>query len=42
MEIKEITTWITTLIIGMSASFILGLYVCTQISHWIDKRIKKK
>mgnify|MGYP003138746410 CR=1 FL=1 len=41
MEIEEITTCITALILAMGASFATGIYVCTQISEWIDKKIKK-
>jgi hypothetical protein len=41
MEIEEITTCITALILAMGASFATGIYVCTQISKWIDKKIKK-
>tara|TARA_B100000902_G_C26901892_1_gene712495 strand:- start:492 stop:617 length:126 start_codon:yes stop_codon:yes gene_type:complete len=41
MEIGEITTCITALIIAMGAAFCLGMFVCTQISEWIDKKIKK-
>ena len=38
MEIGEITTAITALIIGMGASFATGIYVCTQINNWINKK----
>ena len=41
MEITEITTAITALILAMGASFALGFYVRTQISKWINKKIKK-
>jgi hypothetical protein len=41
MEIEEITTAITAIILAMGASFAIGMYVCTQISEWIDKKIKK-
>jgi hypothetical protein len=41
MEIGEITTLIAAFIISMGAAFCLGMYACTQISDWIDKKIKK-
>ena len=41
MEITEITTAITALILAMGASFALGFCVCTQISEWINKKVKK-
>ena len=41
MEITEITTCITAVILAMAAAFCLGMYLTTQISSWIDKNIKK-
>ena len=41
MEVGEITTCITALILAMGASFALGMFVCSQISEWINKKIKK-
>ena len=37
-------TAVYTIAIGLAmiASFIFGVYVCTQISEWIDRNIKKK
>ena len=34
--------WEILLIIGVRfiLGFVLGIYITTQISHWIDKRIK--
>ena len=35
--------WQLILIISvmLTLGFVLGIYITTQISHWIDKRIKK-
>jgi hypothetical protein len=41
MEISEIITCTTALILSMGASFVLGMYVCTQIECWINKKTKK-
>jgi len=41
MEIAEIYVITIAVIIGMMASFCAGMYACTQIGSWIDKRIKK-
>ena len=41
MEITEIITYITALILAMGAAFCLGMYIATQIDSWINKRTKK-
>ena len=41
MEIGEITTCMTAVILAMAASFRLGMYISTQIGSWIDKKTKK-
>ena len=40
MEITEIITYITALILGMGAAFVLGMFICTQIEKWIDQNTK--
>ena len=40
MVLGEIVTCITALILGMGASFVLGMYICTQIECWINKNTK--
>ena len=41
MEIGEITTCITAVILAMAAAFCLGMFVASQISEWIDNKTKK-
>tara|TARA_R110000824_G_scaffold383322_1_gene576870 strand:- start:367 stop:498 length:132 start_codon:yes stop_codon:yes gene_type:complete len=41
MALGELTTCITALILAMGAAFVLGMYITTQISSWINKNIKK-
>ena len=38
MEIGEITTCITAVILAMAAAFCLGMYITTQIEKWINKK----
>ena len=39
MEIAEIYVKGLAVILAMAASFIAGMYFCTQIDCWIKKRI---
>ena len=38
----ETLVYIIAIGLAMMASFATGMYVCTQISEWIDRNIKKK
>ena len=40
MDIGEITTCTTAVILAVAAGFCIGMYITTQISDWIDKRRK--